>query len=276
MFSQIGENAGDGFGRGLTPYIETMGEGAINGVKTGIDNAEFDLLIDSLVGRLNDSLGVGIGIVREEMFGDATAQRVAGIRDTLFGDRTRAQLTLMVNEIMEELIGDRTRMELGAIRDELLGEALRANLMGIRDELTGPETEARLASLARAFVYEASKSYADTLRPLIREDIEYTAMETKGVLSWLRRNIQGIIFAFGAVVAGLIGLIWYFRRRNKKSNERRDKNERIVQILTREIEELRQVNPSLYEDMTDQIQKQTVGENVEQELREILGKQGML
>ena len=101
-------------------------------------------------------------------------------------------------------------------------------------------------------------------------------METKGVLSWLRRNIQGIIFAFGAVVAGLIGLIWYFRRRNKKSNERRDKNERIVQILTREIEELRQVNPSLYEDMTDQIQKQTVGENVEQELREILGKQGML
>ena len=276
MFSQIGENAGDGFGRGLTPYVETMGESAINGVKTGIDNAQFDLLIDSLVHRLSDSLGVGVGVVREEMFGEETAQRVAGIRDTLFGDQTRAQLTLMVNEIMDELIGIRTQRELGAIREELFGEGLRANMMGIRDELTGPETEERLAALARAFVYEASKSYADTLRPLIREDIEYTAEETKGVLSWLRKNIQGIIFAFGAVVAGLIGIIWWFRRRNKKANEKRERNERIVQILTREIDELRTVNPQLYEEMTTQIQKQTVGENVEQDLREILGKQGML
>ena len=276
MFNSIGENVGDGFGKGITPYVSTIGEEAVSGVKTGIDNAEFDLLIDSLVSRLSDSLGVGVGQVREEIFGDATAQRVAGIRDTLIGDQTRAQLTLMVNEIMGELLGDRTRRELGAIRDELLGEALRANLIGIRDELTGPETEERLAALARAFVYEASRSYADTLRPLIREDIEYTALETKGVLSWLRRNIQGIILVFGAVVAGLIGLIWYFRRRNKKANERREKNERIVQILTREIDELRQINPGLYEDMTTQIQKQTVGENVEQELREILGKQGML
>lgn len=276
MFSQIGENAGDGFGRGLSPHVETMGESAISGVKSGIDNAQFDLLIDSLVSRLSDSLGVGVGVVREEIFGDKTAERVAGIRDTLLGDQTREQLTLMVNEIMDELVGARTQRELGAIREELFGEGLRLNLMDIRDELTGEETEARIAALAKAFVDEAGASYAESMRPLIREDIEYTAEETKGVLSWLRKNIQGIIYVFGAVLAGLIAIIWYFRRRNKKNNEKREKNERIVQILTREIEELRQINPQLYDEMTDQIQKQTVGENVELELREILGKQGML
>ena len=276
MFNQIGENAGDGFGKGLSPHLETMGESAIDGLKTGIDNAQFDMLIDSLVHRLSDSLGVGASLVREELFGDSTAQNVAGIRDSLFGEQAQVQLRLMVSGVMEELLGERTRREVGVMRDELFGEALRLNLIGIRDELTGPETEERLAALARAFVYEISSSYADTLRPLIREDIEYTAEETKGVFSWLRKNIQGIIYVFGAVVAALIGVIWYFRRKNKQSSLKRDKNEQIVKIITKEIEGLREVNPQLYDRMTTQIQRQTTDEKVEMELREILGKQGLL
>ena len=273
MFGQIGENAGEGFGRGLNVYVDSMAQNAVGGLREGIDEAEFDLLIDSLIHRLNDSLATGVALARDELFGEVAAQYAANIRDTLFGDATRAQVSLLVNDIMEELIGEQTRNELGLIRDELLGEALRTNLMGIRDELTGPETEARLAALARSFVYEVGRSYADTLRPLIREDIEYTAEETKGVLSWLRRNITSVIWIFGLVAAILIALIWFFRTRGKKARERRDKNERIIEIITREIDEMGESNPALYEQLKTQISRQTKGENVGAELDEILVKQ---
>ena len=273
MFNQIGENVGEGFGRGLNPYVDSMAQNAVGGVRQGLDDAEFDLLLDSLIHRVNDSLAAGVALARNELFGETAAQQAANIRDTLLGEATREQISLLVSEIMEELVGERTRQELGLIRDELLGEALRANLIEIRDELTGDSTKAQLTELARAFVNQASASYRDTLRPLIREDIEYTAEETKVVLSWLRKNIVSVIWIFGLVAAGLIALIWYFRARGKKARERRDKNERIIEIITREIDEMGDQNPGLYEELKTQISKQTRGQNVSAELDEILIKQ---
>ena len=276
MFNKIGENAGDGFGRGITPHVDAMGEIAVGSVRRGIDQAEFDMLIDSLVSRLSDSLGAGVFEVRELLLGDATAQRVAGLRDTLIGDETRRRVNAMVAAVMEDLLGDRTRNELRGIRDELMGDALRLQLADLRDELMGETTEQRLAALARSFVLEVGRSYADTLRPQIREDIEYTAEQSKGVLSWLRENIISVIVVLGLVVAGLIGFAWYLRRKRIEAQRKNDEHLRMVEIMTGEIDELRKNYPEVYDRMKNHIQTQAVKEKVEKPLREILDQQGIL
>ena len=253
-----------------------MGELAVGSVRRGVDDAEFDALLDSLVHRLSDSLGTGVAQIREMLLGDDTARRVAGLRDSLIGAETQRRVNAMVAGILNDLLGEQTRSEMANIRDELLGDALRLHLAGLRDELTGPVTEARLAALARSFVLEVGRSYADTLRPQIRADIEYTAGQTRGVLNWLKENIQSVIWIFGLVAAGLIILAWYFRQRKVQESKKSESRNRMVEILTSEIDQLRDTNPVVYEQLKDHVQTRAINSKVEKPLREILEEQGIL
>lgn len=276
MFNQIGENVGDGVGRGLTPHVDSLGALAVGSIRRGFDQAEFDILLDSLVHRLSDSLDTSVEQVRDILLGNDTAVLMSGLRDTLVGDVTQQRVNEMVAGIIEGLAGEQTRRELASIRDEILGEALRANLASLRDELTGPVTEARLVALARAFVAEIGRSYADTLQPQIRSDIEYTAGQTQGLLNWIKDNLIAIIIVIGVVVAGLIWLAWRLRTRRIEAERKRDVNGRIAEILTGQIDDLRNDHPQLYEQIKDRVQREAVKDKVEPTLREMLDEQGIL
>lgn len=64
--------------------------------------------------------------------------------------------------------------------------------------------------------------YREVMRPLIREDLNFTGEEMKGVLSWVRRNIHGLIFIMVILITIIITLSisnWVLRKRLRQSRQ---------------------------------------------------------
>jgi len=186
---------------------------------------QIDSIKSILIAAL-DQITLQLSKSENKLLGDSLIAQIHKVKMELLGSETDALIAKIVESARDQLLNDSTRMKLGELRDELLGDRTNHLVSAIVDSAVA--TAVRRTS------------------------------ELKPQLSFIQKYATNILLVAGIVVAALIALGYWLRRKNLKYNS-------IINVITAEIEHSPQdVN---VKDLKQRIQKMATDKNVETQLR---------
>jgi hypothetical protein len=107
-------------------------------------------------------------------------------------------------------------------------------------------------------------TFVDSAAALVIRRIDGVRGDIKTDLSFVQRNVTWVLIALGAVAIGIIGFVWWQKR----------KYARLTQLLTLQIHDI--PNKTEYNQLTANISKKAKEEGLEKSLRDFLSEQGIL
>jgi hypothetical protein len=276
-FRGIGEDLGEGVLGDLDKRIDSLsyrlGYNLMNGIADGIGKPRsqnrLQELLDSLIIRigyttneqarkLRDSL-LGdytrrwIQDVRDDIIGDASRQSLGRLRDELLGDKTFRYIFNMRNEALGYNTRELTRGIISAMRDELLNDSTNKKSGRLRDELLGEKTNLAVRTIVDSAMISLVARYRSDLKP-----------ELESNLNFIQRNVTWILILIGIIVIVIVWFVW----------QQRQKYLRMSKMLTYQISEVKQ--PEVKESLKENISDNAKMIGIEDELRKLLEKQGIL
>lgn len=218
-----------------------------------------------------------------------------GATDTLDPDiqkimRTLDSLGTLSNEQLNKL-GDNFEMRVSKLKDDLKDEELKKFLIGTIESMTGKlkkDTKSLLSDMIQSSLDElGSASSKEKIRLIINnilsddtkqqaQSLVQTALQpTMDTLlkridkivhkdvPFVQRQANKLLWTLGLLSAGIIGLVWYQRR----------KYARLVSLLTYEIDKI--PSQQAYDELTQKIKNEAQKTGLEPLLRETLKEQGI-
>ena len=270
VFEQLGRN----FGEGFESRADSIAGKFVGGAVAELNQTSIDSLLSVVMAQLNDSLRSGTNDARENLIGAGAATDVEALRNVLLGIETQRKADSLIAALRDEALGIQTRAQLDILRDSLLGDQTVARFALIASTLGDALSESYEEGLSK--LLQADINRLNELRESISEDVEDITTETGAFVKWITNNVILTFSIIGAIAAGLIALVWHYRRKNIKSDRDSTSRKKIVEILTAQIAGLQNEDPALYEKLKHKIQENTIPNKVEKELREILDEQGIL
>jgi hypothetical protein len=248
-----GNNLGNGLINGLQSGADSMGSHLVNGATGSLtsDSSRIKLekFIDSLVTKTGISANTQLVRLRDSVLNDyiniwiqnVVKNAAQSINNNILDDKTTArlqkELKILVSQIGPGLLNDSTLYRISMLRDSLLGEQTNTRIKAIID------------SSAAAIIYKINTG----LSPAIKENADFI----EKYAAWL------------IVIVGITALviIWFVWRQKEKYL-------RITKMLTYNISGLPETE--IKEKIKDSISKNAKLAGIEDELRELLDKQGLL
>ncbi len=272
-----------------------------NLLKTNVDNVELSKFriknqaqLDSLLRSVTRSAALGFAdtaqlISRNLLIG------LKGSMDTLDPDFQKLKLKIEelgnLSDAQLAKLGNQLEMRVKNLKADIKDEDLKKFLISVIEESTGTlkkQTKTMLSDMIQNalnnFDAETAKekvqiilngALGDSTKIKAQELVSSALQPTMDSLfkriekivhkdvPFVERQAKKLLLALAALAAGIIGWIWYQRRRYA----------RLVSILTYQIDKI--PSKELYDELTKRIRNQTQKEELEPLLRETLKEQGI-
>ena len=196
-----------------------------------VSNAQVALVMQTVIDRIDHIKGQVKDEQLKRFFIDAISETMHQV------DRQgQTILANMLMNVLDELNSDRARLKLAAIRDSLLNDATNTRIQ--RTVLT------------------AVQPTLDTLTSRIDRIVNHN-------LPVVQRYAYEWLIGVGLVAAGLIGWVWFQRRRYL----------RLVKLLTYQIDKI--PDRQTYDELVSRIRNSAQSASLEPALRDVLQEQGL-
>jgi hypothetical protein len=261
------EKLGSSAGEGLASKSDTIGSNVVHGALMELTDPANQLrlrkFVDSIVASLGDTL-----IAKTNKLGDSLISlKTLRWADSLVEALTGHQLKLNVQQIQLALIG-KTKTDIQEIKKtvtDLLNQVLstdtKGKLISLRNVLLGDSTNKAITKITDSFVshlvdstmIKLSRRYETDLNPALHKDI-----------SFVERNVIGLLVTLGLIAILVIITVWWSRR----------KYLRLTTLLTKQINAI--PDQRIYDTVTSNIKSDAITAGLEKDLRDLLSKNGLL
>lgn len=239
----VGENAAIG----VSNKTDSISIKFIQGLKGITDTLDPDIQkLMSRIGQLSDSQLLIIGhriteqlsVIKGNIKDDSLKNFIFSIVEGVTGRLNNGTKDLLSNMIKNAL-------------DTLESEASKKRLNSVIDSLLNESTKQKIGAFLSGI-----------LQPSIDSIMLKTDKITQQNIPFIQKQATKLLISLGALAFAIIGYIGYQQRKYLK----------LIRVLTTQIEFIPQ--QKVYDELTQNIRKQTVSEGVEPLLRKILSDQG--
>jgi len=250
-------NAGGDLGSGLINSLQSgadsLGTDLVNGATGSLTadstRTKLEKFIDSLVTQTGTYANTQLVRLRDSVLNDyiniwiqnVVKNAAQSLDNNILDDKTTArlqkELKILVSQIGPGLLNDSTLYRISMLRDTLLGEQTNTRIKAIID------------SSAAAIIYKINTG----LSPALKENVDF-----------IEKYAAWLIVLVGITALVIIWFVW----------RQKEKYLRITKMLTYNISEVSE--PQIKEKIKDNISKNAKLAGIEDELRELLDKQGLL
>lgn len=238
----IGARLARGAGSELTtPYMRNRIDSLLMVVMARLDTSG-----NGIISRVGNNLIIKVDSIREVLTGAKLDSNIARLMRTALGTETQAMI--------KEITGDVrfTLKDVDAIITSLKDTAILAGLVTMVNGILDTNKQNGLLT------------FVDSAAALVIRRIDGVRGDIKTDLSFVQRNVTWVLIALGAVAIGIIGFVWWQKR----------KYARLTQLLTLQIHDI--PNKTEYNQLTANISKKAKEEGLEKPLRDFLSEQGIL
>ena len=258
VIDSITSSTGRNLTRGLSDTANNigkrLGQGLIKGLEGSVDKLDPDIkkimkTIDSLgnlsnaqLQKIGDSLHSQLGRIKNDINDKKLKKSLIDFLETFTGtlkDNTKNLLSNMVQNALDSLSGKSSKAKIDIFVHNLLSDTNAKNTQKFLD-----------ASL---------KPTIDTLA----DRIDKIVNKVHGELDVVHRNAWWFLSGLGLLACGIIGFVWYQRRKYAK----------LLKIMTYQIHAI--PSKDSYDNLTQQIQSQAQKDGLEPLLRSTLKEQGI-
>jgi hypothetical protein len=261
------EKMGASAGRGVSSQSDSIGtalvRGAMNELTDPQTQKKIRQFVDSIISSATDTLTYKTVAMRDSLinrkiliWADSLMEALTGrqlqlnmekIQLALIGKTKTDVLELKkaFNDLLNQILSQDTRGKLGSFRDELLGEKTNLAITKIADTLVSHIVDSAMVKL--------SSRYRTDINPLIEGDIGF-----------VNKNAKSLLITIGAIAAAIIILVWRSRVRYL----------RLTTLLTKQINAI--PDQGVYDQVTAKIKDDAMTAGLEEQLRELLQKNGLL
>jgi hypothetical protein len=248
-----GSNLGSGAMNGLQSGADSLGSQLITGITGSLtaDSTRIKLqkFIDSLITQTGNSTNKQLLKIRDSVLDDYInlwVQNVVknasqSLNNNILDDKTttrlKKELKDLVSQIGPNLLNDSTLYRITILRDTLLGIQTNSKIKAIID------------SAASALIYKINTG----LSPALQQNLDF-----------IQKNATWFIVIVGIIALVIIWFVW----------KQKEKYLQMTKLLTYQISEAPE--NSTKENIKDNISKNAKLIGMEDELRELLDKQGLL
>lgn len=252
-FEGIGKDFGTGLVEPVKANADSITSQAVKGATTELTKPELESKLDSLITLLGQTTNKQLKDMRDTLIGTVTQQRLESIREELIGEKTKGDLLAIRNSLFDRYLQEYIQETVKQIGPNLLGESTKIKVAELRDTVLGSTSN----MLVKAIIDTAMNDLQSRLKNEVYP-------EMRANLSFVEKNATWLIVLIGFVAIIVTWFIW----------KQKEKYLQLTKVLTYHISELGDVGQK--EVLKSNISKNAKMIGIEDDLRELLDKQGLL
>jgi hypothetical protein len=247
----LSKTAGRGLASGFAQNAKSVSEQLLIGLKGSMDTLDPDYQkLKSKIEELGKLTGSQV-----DSLGNVLEKRLGKLKNSVKDE----DLKRFLLSIVEESTG-----KLKTNTRSLLSDMLQKAIDDLDAETAGEKLQIMLkGALGDSTRYKAQQLVHEALRPTVDTILNRVEKIVRKDLPFVQRQATNLLLALGAIACGIIGWVWYQRRRYA----------RLVSLLTYNIHKM--PSQEMYDELTRRIQDQAQKEEMETFLRQVLKEQGL-
>jgi len=253
LFKDLGSNFGEGVIEPVGAEADTIGYDLVKGMRESLTEEEFQQELDSMIIRLGITTNEQLRNLLDSLLGESTKYQLGELRDELTGDTTVSRLLYLRNSLLDNYLQNYLNETVSRLGPQFLNDSTIQKLAEVRDTLLGARSNDLIKAIVDSMMITFAGRFKTDVNPLLRDN-----------LSFIEKNATWLLILMGAIALAITAFIWNQKQKYLK----------MTKLLTYQISEFPE--PNSKEALKNNISRNAKAVGVEDELRVLLDKTGLL
>ena len=253
LFKDLGSNFGEGVIEPVGAEADTIGYDLVKGMRESLTEEEFQQELDSMIIRLGITTNEQLRNLLDSLLGESTKYQLGELRDELIGDTTVSRLLYLRNSLLDNYLQNYLNETVSRLGPQFLNDSTIQKLAEVRDTLLGTRSNDLIKAIVDSMMITFAGRFKTDVNPLLRDN-----------LSFIEKNATWLLILMGAIALAITAFIWNQKQKYLK----------MTKLLTYQISEFPE--PNSKEALKNNISRNAKAVGVEDELRVLLDKTGLL
>ena len=253
LFKDLGSNFGEGVIEPVGAEADTIGYDLVKGMRESLTEEEFQQELDSMIIRLGITTNEQLRNLLDSLLGESTKYQLGELRDELTGDTTVSRLLYLRNSLLDNYLQNYLNETVSRLGPQFLNDSTIQKLAEVRDTLLGTRSNDLIKAIVDSMMITFAGRFKTDVNPLLRDN-----------LSFIEKNATWLLILMGAIALAITAFIWNQKQKYLK----------MTKLLTYQISEFPE--PNSKEALKNNISRNAKAVGVEDELRVLLDKTGLL
>jgi hypothetical protein len=222
-------------------------------MRESLTEEEFQQELDSMIIRLGITTNEQLRNLLDSLLGESTKYQLGELRDELIGDTTVSRLLYLRNSLLDNYLQNYLNETVSRLGPQFLNDSTIQKLAEVRDTLLGSRSNDLIKAIVDSMMITFAGRFKTDVNPLLRDN-----------LSFIEKNATWLLILIGAIALAITAFIWNQKQKYLK----------MTKLLTYQISEFPE--PNSKEALKNNISRNAKAVGVEDELRVLLDKTGLL